>query len=146
MTKLIVVDFKEKKVLARRDLNEARPHPDQSCLEKFLHFSQIYPHGLTSVGINTATEGLVLPSHLFTGQPTLLNFSSKFAGTDTKFDEEGLSATLSFLGAPFRVEIPWASVFLIMRAQNNGFRKEWPEALIVLGEQEQVVDVEVGKE
>jgi len=128
MTELYIVDFVNKKLLGKRDLNAELPQPDQTAIEKYNYFCSLIGEGMTSVKIDTKGEGVNLPPHLKKQPMASINWSKKFRIDDFCFDEHGVRGSLSYGGRPHFTDLPWTSVWGLSLADGSK-AKEWPEDL-----------------
>ncbi len=84
--------------------------------------------GMTMVHLDARRDGVVVPKH-FNGQQDLrLNLSYRFAGSHMEIGDDLIEATLTFGGAPFRVAIPFSSVYALT-SHVTGAGLVFPESL-----------------
>ncbi len=87
--------------------------PSTPSQEKLEYFKAKLEQGVVFIMLNAAAKGVRVPPG-FAGNPMLgLNFSYSYGLTDFGFDEQGVSATLSFNEGYFYCEVPWGSVYRI---------------------------------
>lgn len=115
MDNVIHVDFARKK-----PLNVPRD------AEKLKIFSQLLDKGVTMIILDARREGVCVPSALAGELDLRLNFSHQYGVKDFAYDEQGVSATLSFPEGFFFCQIPWPSVFAIQSTPSNS-HVVWPE-------------------
>jgi stringent starvation protein B len=128
MTTLFLVDFKEKKLIGKKNLDAEIPHPDQTAIEKLMCFTGWVDQGMISVRVNTKFPGVELPASIKTQLTATIHWSKKFKLDDFVYDEDGVRGTLSFSNKKFFTNLPWGSVWGIGLADGSE-TKEWSEDL-----------------
>lgn len=94
--------------------------------EKRKSFLAMLEHGLTMLHLDARVTGVDVPTR-FRGDAHLrLNFSLKFQLATFIIGDEGVEASLSFDGQPYRCVIPWTAVFG-MTQNGTGDARVWPE-------------------
>lgn len=87
-----------------------------NSLAKELFFRRYMMEGqMLFVAVNTTKIGVILPDFLYEQSHCLLNFGYNLAIpiTDLEVTRDGVRATMSFNRTPFKVSLPWYSIFLI---------------------------------
>jgi stringent starvation protein B len=84
--------------------------------------------GMTMVHLDARRDNVVVPKHFIGQQDLRLNLSYRFAGSHMEIGDELVEATLTFGGAPFRVTIPFASVYALT-SHVTGAGLVFPESL-----------------
>ena len=90
-------------------INPEPPKP----IELYVIFSRLlstYP--VISVLLDPSVEGVILPLNLMADKEVALRYGLNLLNPipDLKVGEDGISATLSFGGSPFKTFVPWKSV------------------------------------
>ena len=80
---------------------------------KLQHFTELLQHGVVTVGLDATFPGVIVPDHLKGSKSLILNYSYSYGIKDFFFDDEGVSASLSFRGVPHMCFVPWESVGMI---------------------------------
>lgn len=76
-------------------------------------FRHLLENGVTALHLDARQEGVEVPAR-FQGDPWLvLNYSYRYNVADFTFDENGVTASLSFGGQPHVCFVPWNAVFAI---------------------------------
>ncbi len=95
--------------------------------EKFKRFAAMIEDGLVLLTFDTRADGVSVPAQ-FSGTPQLhLSFSFRFHIDDFEFDEEGVTATLSFNSGEHACVIPWVSVYG-MQSREQKHRVVYPDS------------------
>jgi stringent starvation protein B len=84
--------------------------------------------GMTMVHLDARRDGVLVPKHFIGQQDLRLNLSYRFAGSQMEVGDEGIEATLTFGGNPFRVRIPFGSVYALT-SHVTGAGLVFPESL-----------------
>lgn len=77
-------------------------------------FDKYIAEGLVQIEFATMYPGVVIPEHLKAKPIERLNFSHKFRVADFKWDETGVSATLSVNKTPAFCHVPWGAIFVML--------------------------------
>jgi hypothetical protein len=126
MTEIFYIDFKNKKLLYKKEIDSDKDIPDQINLEKLSYFSELITDQVVAVKANTRYEGVDIPLEYKSHLSMITTWSYKFQMTDFAFDEKGIRGTLSFRGKPHFTVLPWGSVWSI--ALTSGAKpREWRE-------------------
>src|SRR5689334_20943580 len=83
---------------------------------------------MTMVHLDARKDGVVVPRHFVGQQDLRLNLSYRFGGSHMEIGEESVEATLTFGGSPFRVMIPFASIYALT-SHVTGAGLVFPESL-----------------
>jgi hypothetical protein len=126
MTDIYYIDFKNKKLIAKKTAEEGQP--DQTALDKFSYFCELINEGMTTVKINTKAPGVEAPRNILEHLTAAINWSHKFKVDDFAYDELGVRGTLSYKERLFFTNIPWVSVWAIS-FPNGTKSREWREDL-----------------
>lgn len=81
--------------------------------KKLQVFTKGLEQGIVMITLDPRCEGVSLPSQFSKNAYLSLNFAYGYNLPDFAFDEEGVSATLSFDEGYFYCLIPWKAVFRI---------------------------------
>lgn len=84
--------------------------------------------GMTMVHLDARRDGVTVPKHFVGQQDLRLNLSYRFAGSQMEVGDEGIEATLTFGGNPFRVCIPFMAVYALT-SHVTGAGLVFPESL-----------------
>ena len=84
--------------------------------------------GMTMVHLDARRDGVLVPKHFIGQQDLRLNLSYRFAGSQMEVGDDGIEATLTFGGNPFRVRIPFGSVYALT-SHVTGAGLVFPESL-----------------
>jgi stringent starvation protein B len=84
--------------------------------------------GMTMIHLDARREGVIVPKHFVGQQDLRLNLSYRFAGSAMDVGDEKVEATLTFGGAPFRVVIPFSTVYALT-SHVTGAGLVFPESL-----------------
>lgn len=94
-------------------LFQKNKQPVSSSAHKLQVFKEGLNAGVVMVTLDATCEGVSVPSH-FSGSTCLsFNYSYDYHLPDFAFDEDGVSATLSFDEGFFHCLVPWVSVYRI---------------------------------
>lgn len=89
------------------------PQPTPRRVSKLEAFKKGLEQDIVMITLDSRREGVSVPSQ-FAGTPNLsLNFSHRYNLPDFAFDEQGVSAMLSFDEGYFFCLIPWGAVYRI---------------------------------
>ena len=83
-------------------------------------FKKGLENGIVMITLDATREGVSVPSRFSKDFALSLNFSYRYNLPDFAFDEEGVSATLSFDEGYFYCLVPWEAVYRIGN-------EVWPE-------------------
>jgi len=131
MGTIYFADFLDKKLLRKEvigdeDTEESLPDlPDQVKLDKLSYFSELVGSGTVSLKIDATKQGIDVPENFKVKQLTV-TFSHTFKPEDLKYDELGLSQTLSFKGFKHKVKVPWDAVTYI-GLSHGGKARTWTD-------------------
>lgn len=84
--------------------------PEKPSLTKQEFFSKALQSGIATICLDPRIVGVKVPDSCKGQVPLILNFSYRYHIADFDFDNEGVVASLSFNGSPFRCVIPWNAV------------------------------------
>lgn len=86
--------------------------PQQMLLAEKIRkqFEPMIETGMVQVVINTSTQGLNLPEHLFEKDEVRLNLSLRFGPEAMDWNDWEVDCTLSFNKTPRVVKIPWIAM------------------------------------
>lgn len=130
MTTVYFADFVGKKLLKKEKVGEEQETipdmPEQSVLDKLSYFSELVGNGAVAVKLNANFPGVEVPSKMKMSALTI-NFSHTFTPNDLKYDELGITQTLSFKGQMHAVKIPWQAVNYIGWMHGGSARQWEPE-------------------
>lgn len=127
MAKLFIVDFKNKKLVTKRDLeNLDGPNPDQVDMDKYNFFLELIDNGVVAVNVNTKHSDIDLPEVLKGDVVAKINWSKKFQIKDFVYDDQGVQGSLSYSGKPYLTKVPWRAVWAMTSADGSK-KKEWME-------------------
>lgn len=113
--KVFFVDFKSKKLIKKEIVKNLNPENDS----KLEAFSKLIINDLVRVFINTKTSGLQIPKSFYSNQDLTLDWSLKFNLKDFKYNEYGISGTLSFDKKQSYVFLPWDSIWSMSTPNNS---------------------------
>lgn len=109
---VIRVDFRQRQVLDTDE--EVAPLPEPGQEAKHETFARLIDIGLVMVTLDTRVSGVDVPE-AFGGVPQLhLNFSHRFRIPDFAYDEESVSATLSFETGEHHCVVPWEAIYVMV--------------------------------
>lgn len=129
MAILYTVDFKNRKLLSKKEIVDGEEMPDQTNLSKLSVFNEYIESGMTMVKVYTRSPGVSLPKSISEGNiVTSINWSYKFKVPDFSFDDKGVRGSLSFGGNIYFVDLPWSSIYAVYSHSKNE-TKEWKESL-----------------
>lgn len=131
MTTIYFADFVGKKLLRKEEVGESKEEipemPEQDVLDKLSYFAELVGTAGTTVKANTTMSKVVVPDSMKNLLKATFNFSHNFKPNDLKYDELGVSQSLSFKGQPFKVKIPWEAVRYIGWT-HGGKARNWENA------------------
>lgn len=135
-----IISFEEKKLEFQKKKEQEAIKFTPADLDKLEYFSALldFP-GLTMTTINSHCAGLVLPDALKGRTNLRLSWSYKSGVKNFQFDQWGIKGGLSFGKNMFFVEVPWAAVWQVFKADDPlASLKIWP--VIEQGHEEQNTD------
>lgn len=97
--------------------------------QKLKVFADLIQQGTVSVILDARADCVKVPADFKDSHNLRLNFSHRYGIKDFAYDEEGVSATLSFDQGFYFCAIPWSVVFLIEMADGK-YRTVWSEAVL----------------
>lgn len=89
--------------------------------EKLNCFKQSLEKGVASLYIDSRVVGVKVPENLLGQQSLVLNYSYNYHIPDFNFDENGVTASLSFQRVPYLCYIPWIAVFGIANHSDKSY-------------------------
>lgn len=75
--------------------------------------SELLEQGMVLVTLDARVAGVDVPKHLKDDAQLRLNLSYRF-GLPMDVDASGVTATLTFAGAPFTCRLPWSAIYLLV--------------------------------
>lgn len=87
--------------------------PKQTKQPKLQAFGEALEQGVVLVILDATRPGVQVPSAYAQNRSLGLNFSYKYQLQDFAFDDQGVSATLSFDEGYFYCLVPWEAVYRI---------------------------------
>lgn len=124
MCLVLYVDFKNKALLKKQTLDSITVE-NKLNKEKLDYFHSLIDGGLTQVIVNGHIDKVLLPKNMISNFAIPINWSHKFNIKDFQYDSLGVRGTLSFNKKPYFVNLPWESIWLIHRPDNNKLSKIW---------------------
>ena len=98
---------------------------------------------ITYLVLDARHKHAVVPDDFKESAGLTLKFSYRFAPGDVQITDFGVMATLSFLGRPFSVNVPWGAVW---RIENVLWPEDVPgEVMLVINPPQQMVEEEAKK-
>ena len=124
MTDIFYIDFKNKKLLSKKEIENNFIPLDQVDLEKYSYFNELIDSNIVAVKIHTKSEGVSVPTDYKNHLSMVITWSLKFKIDDLVIDEYGIKGTLSYNNKPHYTVLPWSSIWSISTSSGDKFR-EW---------------------